>query len=293
MTVTAPPCPLVIAYATDWVTYAGSETAPSNVIEFNAYGDPETYSDAEVVKEADWSSIASEPFVYFVRSPSDSSLYLAQFSMTGTPGLYPDPDTLTKMYDSLDTQVASANTLGTPHAWKLLPGRISSVSQDLLGSTGVNEGASATWRSYPDWDTTAYKYKWFVDGSEVSDAATYTTSFGSAGTHTIANVAIRGDNTSDSVVMSIKAFAAAINGPTRVRPFVECSWYGSASDGSSPYSYQWTGAAQHTGQYLTFENGSNNGEEFTLTLYITDHDGYKIGISRNVQVSSSAPICPD
>ena len=295
MTVSKPPCPFVIRDKLfSSLTYAAQITAPSSQITFDN-GGVRSYVNAYALNYFDASTIASSAFNYFQVSPNDQTIYVSQVSMSGSPGTYLDPSdpTQTKMLDSLDAMAQFMAGNGIAEGWKILPGNIDPNAQQLLGPRGVATGQSATWRSYPSWDTTAYSYKWVVDGQLISSAADaqYATSL-ATGLHTLSNVTIRADNSRDSITMNVKAFNVSISGPTNVRPMATCSWSGSASGGAAPYSYSWSAiGASGTGPFFDYTNDAVDGSSFTVQLTVTDAEGYPVTVSQAVSVHSNAPIC--
>lgn len=288
MEVSQPPCPFVVKAASDIVTYAARVTAPSTKV--NSGGS--SYVDAWVLKARDASTIASDTFNPYQQSPNDPTIYFADVSATGTPGLYPEPDTTTKLRDSLSAFSYYMASNGIAEGWKIIPGRIDATAQSVIGPAGVVSGGTGSWHSYPQWDTTAYRYKWVVDGVLQTGTGAWLSKSFTTGTHTVANVTIRADNTRDSIVKTVKSFVVTISGPSSVRPFATCEWTGSASGGTSPYSFAWTAAgASGSGSYFDYTNGSPSGSSFTVGLTATDASGTPVPVSRNVTVSSGAPIC--
>ena len=64
--------------------------------------------------------------------------------------------------------------------------------------------------------------------------------------------------------------SATISGPTIVEPGETETWWGSASGGTSPYSYEWSGVLSGTGSSITGEVWSTGS---SLELTLTDADG--------------------
>ena len=66
-----------------------------------------------------------------------------------------------------------------------------------------------------------------------------------------------------------EGFSATISGPMILEPGETGTWWGSASGGTSPYSYEWSGVLSGTGSSITGELWSSG----TLDLTVTDADG--------------------
>ena len=284
--VQSPPCPYVLGSKNADEIYAITDTAPAGDVTAGSN------ADVTVVDSASTTVIGSDLDVAFTPKFADSTTYVAYLATNSYPGQYTIPGNDTLMVNTLNTTAHSMYYGGQPFAYETIHGHINASSQDLVGANGTVEGTPAIWRSEPAWDTTAYTYEWYLDGSQVATTAEYTASL-STGLHTLSNVTIRTDNSRDSVALSVEAYDAAINGPTSVQPFATCTWYGSASNGSSPYSYNWTTPVSYSGQYFSYQNGSNDGEAFYLTLDVTDAAGYEIPLTETIHVSNNAPICPD
>lgn len=295
LNVTKPPCPFIIKSTQSEVTYGAVIEAPANKIGFSYPGGPVlSYITAYVLKLSTATEITSSHFIPFVPLPGYPSIYRALVDMSGFPGWYLESADPTMMLDSLHVEAGSMASGGFPSAWKRMPGRINAGAQDIIGPNAIATGQLGTWRSYTQWDTTAYTYRWIVDGQEVVGAVgnTYSRTL-SAGAHTIANVTIRADDSRDTASVNVKAFNGAIAGPASVKPFASCSWSASASGGSAPYGFSWS-APGGTGStsWFEYQNGASNGESFTIQVGITDATGAQIWISRQVQVRTTAPQCP-
>jgi hypothetical protein len=82
-------------------------------------------------------------------------------------------------------------------------------------------------------------------------------------------------------------------GPSVVRPGVECSWSGGVFRAVPPYTYQWT-VSNHPQQPYSTSNPlyyTNDGFSFTLTWTVWDKYGVMRTATKNVLVSDSAPDC--
>lgn len=79
-------------------------------------------------------------------------------------------------------------------------------------------------------------------------------------------------------------------GPNEVRPNVTCSWEGTASGGTPPYTFEWHVNSVYAGSGTYFEY-TNSGSTFTLKLTVRDAANGYGSTSRTVIVSSSAPAC--
>lgn len=292
---TKPPCPFTIKSSFAGVTYAADISAPSSKLTYNYDSSVVlSYVNAYVMKRSNASEIASSTFNSFEKSIDDAGTYFSHPNTYGFPGNYPESDP-TKMLDSLHVDAAFMVSGGAfVHAWRIYPGNIDANAQLVIGPTTIATGHSGTWRSYPSWDTTAYSYKWIVDGQEIpgSAYAMYHRSF-TAGTHVISNVTIRADETRDTVSVTVKSYNVAISGPTSVRPLSTCSWSGSASAGTAPYAFEWSApGGGGSSQWFNYTNSAGSGGGFAVQLAVTDATGTQIYVTRQVSVSSAAPVCP-
>jgi hypothetical protein len=78
--------------------------------------------------------------------------------------------------------------------------------------------------------------------------------------------------------------------PNFVKPNVDCSWFASASGGTTPYLFRWykNGVYQTSGIELMFNTGTSN---FTLRLDVVDARSQTGSKTMSVTVSSSAMTC--
>jgi hypothetical protein len=288
--VTKPGCPYTFRQVSSAVTFAGRVTAPSSKIYFS-FGTVSSYVNFEV---HDWFTgyyLGSDPFNYYSQSPGDPTVYVAEVSYSATPGSKLDPQDGSRVLDSLHLRSEFMSFNGAAEAWKILPGRIDPTAPAILGASGVESGVANTWRIYPEWDTTAYRYRWLIDGSEVPSAngAQLSTTL-SNGTHTITGILIRADGTEEAVPKTVKAFSVSISGPDLIQPSVECSWFGDAYGGAGPYQFEWNapGSGPTSGQYFNYWN---SGSSFQMTLAVTDASGATVQIAKSVTVSSGADVC--
>lgn len=144
-------------------------------------------------------------------------------------------DAFTVLYYS---QRAQANSVGQ----LTLPGNVDPNHGSIVGPSDISIGQSNTWRIVPGWDTVSYQYAWDIDGSTIGTSATASGSVQSLGYFTLRGIAIRTDNTADTVTKTLSTYlhTPTISGPTQVE--VECtnSWQAYPSGGVAPYTYEWT-----------------------------------------------------
>ena len=84
-----------------------------------------------------------------------------------------------------------------------------------------------------------------------------------------------------------------LNGPSSVKPNIECPFTASVSGASGPFTYSWTQTAG-TG-YSDGANGYNATSSlynYILRVSVENDDGLVGAASKWVTVSSSAPWCP-
>ena len=92
-------------------------------------------------------------------------------------------------------------------------------------------------------------------------------------------------------VTNLPPLSASISGPSNVRSGATCAWWAYASGGQYPYSYSWrTGSKplESTTDELIYRN---TGSGFVLSVTVRDAGGQSVTATRNVTVSTSAPIC--
>lgn len=80
---------------------------------------------------------------------------------------------------------------------------------------------------------------------------------------------------------------ANITGPNEVLPESLCQWDGSASGGTPPYSYSWSGILSGSGSSILGSPSSSG----VLKLTVTDAASQQDTHNRYVEVTSSAPGC--
>lgn len=80
---------------------------------------------------------------------------------------------------------------------------------------------------------------------------------------------------------------ANISGPNEVKPESLCQWDGSASGGTPPYSYSWSGILSGSGSSILGSPSSSG----VLKLKVTDAASQQDTHNRYVEVTSSAPGC--
>jgi len=204
--------------------------------------------------------------------------------------------------DSFDIRYPTAATYAnngfadnrTAAAYAAVPVTRATSPGNIVGPVAARTGATGAFRIVPDWDTTGYKFQWYVDGafSSGDTNATFSRLFSSPATYTIRNDQILAAGDVLTSTSTVKVYNASISGPSNVKPFVTCEWTASASAGTSPYTYGWTAnSTTGSGQYFDYTNGVPSGGSFTVQLNVTDATGAQISVSKNVNVSSSAPTC--
>lgn len=82
------------------------------------------------------------------------------------------------------------------------------------------------------------------------------------------------------------------DGPGQVRRYDTCTWRASVSNGTWPYTYDWSATSASGTSYLYEWTGSTiSSVGFTLTVEVTDANGVKATQSRWITTSTSAPLC--
>lgn len=167
-----------------------------------------------------------------------------QFTLTWTVGQTPASGQ--REVDSLDVQYPTNVAYGgsyTAGAYLRFPVRVDPVAGAVIGSSVVAPNASSTWRVQTSWDTSGYRYQWYLGGVPLAGdtGATITRSFSNIGTYALRvdQTALDGGVLSTSHTVQVPVVVSVV-GPTVVSPYVSNQWSASILYGTSPYSYQWT-----------------------------------------------------
>lgn len=83
-----------------------------------------------------------------------------------------------------------------------------------------------------------------------------------------------------------------IDGPVSVRPNTMCAWWAAASGGTTPYTYTWSGPTSNLSHGAEYYGISPASGSFTVSVTVTDANNVTATASKQVTVSSSAPMCP-
>lgn len=86
--------------------------------------------------------------------------------------------------------------------------------------------------------------------------------------------------------------SVSLNGPSTVRPSVQCYWWADASGGTPPYSYSFSGGLSGFSIGYEYFTTSPSSGSFTVSVTATDALGATATTSQTVSVSSRASICP-
>jgi hypothetical protein len=260
------------------VNFVAIINVPTSKIGYDAFGNPNSYVNVDLLSWYSASRFAGANFVYFQQNPNNSNSFRAEPHFGAYPGQFRNfPDNPSQMLDSLHVD-AIGLLFGNARAWKILPGDIDPQAQTIVGVGGVVYGSPQTWRSKPQWDTTGYTYRWLLNGEPIANAtgATYTSSLGTAGSYSLSNVTIRTDNTADTVTLGVTVFLSAnITGPGVVVESSSGHWQAGVSGGTGSYTYQWWADGSPVGG-----NGpsldmalSPGGTNHRLEVDITDSNG--------------------
>ena len=92
---------------------------------------------------------------------------------------------------------------------------------------------------------------------------------------------------SSRVTVPTPGLYVSITGPTKVKPYVTCGYWASASGGSGNYSYTWNTGT--TGTELLY---TNDGYSYQVSVSVIDNStGMTGSASRSVIVHDSHPVC--
>lgn len=91
---------------------------------------------------------------------------------------------------------------------------------------------------------------------------------------------------------SAATLTVSVNGPSTVRPSVQCYWWADAAGGTPPYSYSWSGGLSGYSILYEYFTTSPSSGSFTVSVTVTDALGATATANRPVTVSSRAPLCP-
>jgi hypothetical protein len=299
LNVTSPPCPFVIRDAQfSQLNYAAIITVPTSKIEYDSFGDPNSYVNAAAYNwySATRLSGALANFVFFQQDPSNSNSFRAEPHFSAFPGSARNfPDHPEQMLDSLHVD-AVALLFGNASAWKILPGEIDANAQSIVGTGDIVYGSAQTWRSRPSWDTTGYTYRWLLNGQPIANAngATYTSSLGSPGNYSLSNITTRADNTADTVTLAVTVhLSTGISGPNAIVENSNGHWDAVVSGGSGSYSYQWYADGNPVGSGASIDLAlAPAGMMHQLELYVTDSNGANGSTAYSVWVEyAGCPTC--
>ena len=246
------------------------------------------------VKQFDQDFAFSENAPYTTLESPYEQPVRGQFTMVWTAGQTPASGQ--RELDSLDVwyPLYRTHSDGSTTAWMYVkaPVVVTNTAGTIIGEGTVLTGEQNSWRVQTHWDTTGYKFQWYVDGSASSGdtAATFFKTFNSSGTYTLRVDQIRTDSTALSSYLNVRAFYADIGGPDVVQPSVTCAWYANVSGGTAPYSYRWLVSYTELGSGQYFEYW-NSGYGFLLQLIVTDAAGGEVTVNRNISVDSGAMPC--
>lgn len=87
------------------------------------------------------------------------------------------------------------------------------------------------------------------------------------------------------------SFTAHINGLSTVPAYAQCTWFGSANQGTAPYTYAWSVDGAPAGDGSTTFTYANSGSPFVIELLITDATGAQAWTSLSVSIGGST--CAD
>ncbi|HET8769446.1 MAG TPA: hypothetical protein VFM71_00550 [Gemmatimonadaceae bacterium] len=183
-----------------------------------------------------------------IYDPADVNKVLVQLDISAQPGNYVPGATYLQLRDSAHFDINSA--WGPAAGWLILNGAASTSRGSMYGPSTLLAGQYNNWRAVTEWDTTAYRYRWIVDGTEVpaSNYAQIRRRFSTVGAHTLKVLAERADLTVDTIVKTAYAkIEVQFSGPGVVEPDVNHTWSVTPLGGTGPYSYRW----YLGGQYFT------------------------------------------
>jgi hypothetical protein len=219
----------------------------------------------------------------------------AQIDIPITAGFLPatgtnEVDSLSVFYDgnqSYNGSSLAALMSKTPVVRSNEPGSVT-------GFASVMAGNAATWHVFTDWDTTGYRYQWYVnDSPSYGDTAnTFTKSFSTIGTYTLRADQILGDESRLSSYLTVTVpFMVGIAGPSVADQYSTVSYQADAPGGYAPYTYQWTydGASVGSGATLQLSTGSPGFH--TLNLSVSEGSGHSGNAS--LQICVKEPGGPD
>lgn len=230
---------------------------------------------------------------YWQDDPNASDNRLVQFNGYYLAGYTrPDLGQAPWSHDS-GTVIATGTNYGTATAFLTMSGSDDATANLVVVPGGAAVGELVLLRAFPAADTNAYSaYAWKVDGVSVpGNGAQISYAFTGAGTHTVTAL-ITDLDTTYTASDTVKAYNVTISGPSTVKPFATCTWSGSASSGTSPYSYSWSALnTSQSGQYLDYTNDAADGSSFTIQLSVTDGSGTQAVRTKTVTARSTAREC--
>jgi hypothetical protein len=121
-----------------------------------------------------------------------------------------------------------------------------------------------------------------------------TASSSTSGTATITATINSISKTASIIVANSNATSppsVTINGPSSIKPNVDCWWWADVTSGTAPFTYSWSQSPGTGGGYLSDYTGRSS-SSFTIYLTVTDSNGLTGSATKSVTVTSGAGICP-
>jgi hypothetical protein len=215
------------------------------------------------------------------------------------------PATGRRELDSLDIRYPT--NVGYPLSWVgthaagafiLTPIVRSSQPGTITGPSVVYPGTVGTFRVITHWDTTGYRYQWYLNGAALAgdSAATLSKTFTTVGTNGLRVDQLLVDGTALSSYYTVTVpLVAYISGPYTTIAWQNETWTASIPYGSAPFSYRWyvNGNLMSTASDLITSFAPNTSN--LVRLEVTNSQGLTAVDERSVYAANEngcVGICP-
>lgn len=125
----------------------------------------------------------------------------------------------------------------------------------------------------------------------VSSGGLVTAAASGTGTATVSAVISGITGSTNITIRNSAALSVSIEGPSSVRPNVDCAFWANATGGTGSYSYSWSAGSPATGSATGGEWVGRSSGNYTLSVTVSDGVS-TANASKNVTVSSGAFVCP-
>lgn len=182
--------------------------------------------------------------------------------------------------------------------WLRVPFGVDTLNGTILGPVAnVVPGTTNAYRVQSLWDSSGYRYQWFVNNTPISGAtgATFHYTFSDFGTYPLRVDVMGSDDSVRTTSVNVSApFGGSIVGPSSLEPFEEYSWSANIPFGHPPYTYEWQVDGTTIGTGTSMSHIFNDpGSSHSVILTVDDSQSRTFTTSLGVSVSTGNcnPFC--